>query len=184
MRSLETQISWFSRIQLTLAGVIVLAAAAFYVLWYRPATQHMHQLRTEIETNNHSLEVSRSKADELPTVAKTVEDLRQKLARFDRLIPNHQDLPQFLDSLESLKQRAGITKCALKPDNPQSFASYSEQSIHVDFEGDFSQVSEFLANVESMDRMARISHLSLKATDSYRGTVAVQMEVCIYFLES
>jgi hypothetical protein len=70
MRSLETQISWFARIQLTLAGAVVLAAAGFYFVWYRPATRDMQALRTSIDQKYQSLEQSRTKAGELPTVTR------------------------------------------------------------------------------------------------------------------
>jgi Tfp pilus assembly protein PilO len=183
MRSLETQTSWFARIQLALAALIVVAVGAFYFVWYRPTTRHMALLRTEIESNNHNLELSRSKADELPSVAKAVADLRQKLDRFDRRIPHRQNLPQFLEGIEALRQSAGIARCSLKPDNTLRFASYSEQTIHVDFAGDFDQVADFVARVEDMDRMTRVRRLAVKSADSASGTVEVQMDVCIFFLE-
>jgi Tfp pilus assembly protein PilO len=184
MRSLETQISWFSRIQYALAGLIVVAAASFYFVWYRPATRQMHDLCAEIESNNHSLEASRTKADELPSVAKAVAELRQKLDRFDRRIPRRQDLSRFIEEIQLLRQEAGIaTKCALKPDNAQPFNGYAEQTIHIEFEGDFTQVAEFLAKVEDMDRMTRVRRLAVKAATAGRGTVEVQMDVSIYFLE-
>jgi Tfp pilus assembly protein PilO len=189
MRSLETQISWFARIQMALAAAIVVAAAAFYLVWYRPATRQMQDLRAAILENNHNLELSRSRADELPAVAKMVADLRQKLDRFDRKIPRHQDLPDLLGALESLRQQAGIAKCYLKPENPQSLASYSEQTIHVDFEGDFDQVADFLARIEDMDRMTRVRRLAINgataanAANAGRGAVEVHMDVSIYFLE-
>ncbi|HZZ44631.1 MAG TPA: type 4a pilus biogenesis protein PilO [Tepidisphaeraceae bacterium] len=183
MRSLEKQASWFARIQLTLAGVIVIAGVAFYVVWYRPSTKQMRDLRSTLDTSNHNLEMSRNKADGLPSVTKAVADLRQDLATFDRQVPKHQDLPQFLETLETLKQQAGISKCSTKPDVIMSYASYSEQTIHVEFEGDFAPVADFLASMEALDRMTRIKHLTLKASPTDAGVVAVQMDVCIYFLE-
>jgi Tfp pilus assembly protein PilO len=184
MRSLEAQISWFARLQISLAAAIVVASALFYFVWYRPTTRDMHALRVRIEQNHRNLEASRTKAGELPTVTRAVNDLRQGLARFDRLIPRRQDLPQFLDALESLKRQAGITNCSLKPDQPRTFATHSEQTIRVDFEGDFHQVADYLAKVEDMDRMTRVRRLNFKAADSAQGTVAVQMDVSIFFLES
>lgn len=183
MRSLETQTSWFARIQIGLAALIVVAAAAFYFVWYRPETHQMQNLRAAILENNHNLELSRSKADELPAVARMVADLRQKLDRFDRKIPRHQDVPQLLEAFESLRQQAGIAKCTLKPDSIQSQPSYSEQSIHVEFEGDFDQVADFLARVEDMDRMTRVRRLAIKSATSGGGAVEVQMDVSIYSLE-
>jgi Tfp pilus assembly protein PilO len=183
MRSLETQISWFARVQATLAVVIVVAIVAFYFGWYRPATRHMRDLRATLEVSNQKLDASRSKADGLPTVTKAVTDLRRDLEAFDRQVPRHQNLPQFLESLESLKQQAGITKCSTKPDPIQSSGTYAEQAIHVEFEGDFAAVSEVLARVEDLDRMTRVRRLAVKGAGAGRGAVEVQMDVCIYFLE-
>lgn len=183
MRSLDVQISWFRRIQYALVGLIVVAAGLFYFVWYRPATQKMRDLRSTILENNHNLEVSRTKADELPSVAKTVADLRQRLDRFDRRIPRRKDLPAFLEGIESLRLEAGIAKCFLKPENAQVLNSYSEQAIHVDFEGDFDKVADFIARVEDMDRMTRVRRLTVKASNSSPGAVEVQMDVCIYYLE-
>jgi Tfp pilus assembly protein PilO len=183
MRSLETQASWFARIQLSLAGVIVVAAAAFYVMWYRPSTQHMRDLRATLDVTNRNLEMSRSKADGLKSVTEAVADLQRDLTTFDHEVPQHQDLPQFLENLESLKQQAGISKCSTKPDVIMTYASYSEEEIHVEFEGDFSQVTDFVARVEDMGRMTRIRRLGVKASPSVQGGVEVQMDVSIYFLE-
>jgi Tfp pilus assembly protein PilO len=175
--------SWFGRARVVLAVAMVVAIGAFYFVWYRPATSKMHALRARLDQDHQSLEAQRSRADELPTVAKQVESLRQRLAEFDRRIPRHQELPQFLDNLESVKQQAGVTKWTLKPSDPRTTDSYTEQAFHIDFEGEFAQVSDFLARVESMDRMTRVRRLALKAADSTRGTVEVQMDVCIYYLE-
>ena len=183
MRSLESQISWFGRMQQVLAGTLVVSVMLFYFVWYRPSTGHMQSLRDKIQQNNQSLAASRTKAGALPTVAREVTDLRQKLAQFDRKIPQRQDLPQFLGSLEAMKQEAGIVRCSLKPEAPRTNPTYSEQTIRVDFEGTFSQVASFLARVEGMDRMTRVRRLTFKGLSPTDGTVEVQMDVSIYFLE-
>lgn len=183
MRTLETQITWFGRIQLALAGAILVAVVTFYLVWYRPAISHWRDLQSEIDTKNHNLEASRSKAGELPTVATEVERLRQRLDRFDRQIPRYQELPQFLKSLELLKQETSLTRCNLKPEAPRQLDAYAEQAIRIDLEGQFTDVADFLRKVEEMERLTRVRRLTVRTTDPTNGTVEVQMDVSIFFLE-
>jgi Tfp pilus assembly protein PilO len=168
---------------MALAGAICIAAIGFYFSWYRPATKLWRDLQTDIDTKNQSLVSSRSKAGELPAVAIEVERLRQQLDRFDRQIPRQQELPQFLTKLDALKQDVTLTKWNLKPEMPKPGDSYSEQSIHVDFQGDYEDVASFLAKVESLDRLTRVRRLALRSAPGKNGVVEVQMDLSIYFLE-
>jgi Tfp pilus assembly protein PilO len=179
MWSLRSQITWFNRIQWTLAGAVVLMSAGFYLFAYRPQTRRQEELRASIVKQQHELDSSQSQTSVLPSVASEVKLLRVRLEKF-KALPRQQELPQFIRDIAQLGQQAALKRFSLTPGVPSRDDRFNELPVQLTFEGDFVNVFSFLRHTEDLQRLTRVRGMSVKSKDKL-GQVKVQLSMNIYF---
>ncbi|HEY8667329.1 MAG TPA: type 4a pilus biogenesis protein PilO [Tepidisphaeraceae bacterium] len=183
MRTLQSQAEWCARAQWVLAGGLVAALAAFYLLWYRPQTQKLDGLRTECVAREQELRSNQGNMQKLPVVAMELESLRSRLENAKKM-PKQPDLGQFIRDVTQIGKQVGLDrKWSYQPGMPRKLELYSELPIQLHFEGDFMSVFSFLRATEGMQRLTRVRNVSIKTIDSKLGQVEVQLAVNIYYTE-
>jgi Tfp pilus assembly protein PilO len=179
MLSLRSQITWFSRIQWTLATVVVLLCAGFYFFAYRPQTHRQEDLKLAIEKQQRELSSSQSQTSILPNVASEVKLLRLRLDKF-KALPRYQELPQFIRDIAQLGQQAALKRFVLNPGVPVRDERFNVLPVQLTFEGDFVNVFSFLRHTEDLQRLTRVRGMQVKSKDKL-GQVKVQLAMNIYF---
>jgi Tfp pilus assembly protein PilO len=183
MRSLRSQNGWCRRAQRLLLGVLAIGLVAFYLGAYRPQMLALNDLRQQADRRRGELHTAEARARTLPAVMHEVEQLRQRLARFDKKLPRQQDMDQFLRDIAQLGQQAGLRKWTFQTDVPRRRELFVELPIRVTFEGDFDSVYAFLRQAEQMQRLTRIARVHLNGVDPQSGQVSVDAQMQIYFTQ-
>ena len=184
MRTLQTQAEWCNRAQWVLGVSLVVLVGLFYGLVYRPDSQKLADLQTQIVSKRRDLLNNKTRVQILPDVITEVERMRTRLEKFDKKLPKQPDLGPFINDITELSHQASLRKVEVNPGVPQRGESYAEWPISLKFEGDFVSAFSFLRRAEEMQRLTRVKGLKVRSTDAAKsGTVQVELSMNIYFSE-
>jgi Tfp pilus assembly protein PilO len=176
------QIRTYARVQWMFAAALFVTIGLFYVAVYRPQAQQLELLNRQIAFKKLELVSDLSQTGRLPKVSSDLEALRKRLAGFKRL-PQHAQYGQFIGDVNRASERANLAKFDVEPGAPRRYSLYAEQPIALSFEGSFTDVFNFLRQIENMNRLTRLRDVDIKAVDEVRGDVAVKLSVNIYYSE-
>jgi Tfp pilus assembly protein PilO len=182
---LKDQLLWLGRIQIGLLAALLLAGAGVYFLGIRPANTDLTIARGQYACVRNELDDDQDRAKNLPLVEKKIQQLRQRVERFDKQLPKQKDLASFINDVTRISQQASLRKLAWHLDSkPRPSDQFTELPIQFSFEGDFqSGVVQFLRGTEDMPRLTRVRKLSLKSSDAHDGQVRAELTMNIYFGE-
>lgn len=159
---------------------------AFYALAYRPNKQKLDGLDMQIATKRRDLTSNRSRVQILPDVLLAVNEMRNRLERFDKKLPKAPELHAFINSITEVSSEAGLrSKWTVEPGVPVRSELYAEWPIALKFEGDFRNVFTFLRRAEEMQRLTRVKGLKVRSigASGNSGQVQVELSMNIYFAE-
>lgn len=183
MRTLRGQIEWYRKAQWSLCGVVLLALACFYMFGYMPGHRQQFALARQAGELQSNLSQVQAKTANLPNMELSVENLRLRLERFNKQLPQQREMGSFHNDIATLMQQSNLKRPNTKPGSARQSALFSEMPITLSFEGDFQAVCDFLKKVEEMQRLTCVRSISIRATDAERGVVAVQMVMSIFYAE-
>jgi Tfp pilus assembly protein PilO len=186
MRTLHTQAEWCARAQWVLGVTLAVIVVGFYVLVYRPNTEKLDGLEMQIAAKRRDLNSNRTRVQILPDVVIAVNEMRNRLDRFDKKLPRNPELHAFINSITEVSSQAGLrNKWTVEPGVPVRADLYAEWPIALKFEGDFTNVFNFLRRAEQMQRLTRVKGLKVRQLDGAgkSGQVQVELSMNIYFAE-
>jgi Tfp pilus assembly protein PilO len=178
MLSLQRQISWLGRIQWSLAALVAVLCAGFYLFCYRPQTRQLGLLNTRITDCQRELSSNREQTKVLGAVERDVADLKQRLSQFKEL-PQQTELARFFKDVATLAQQAALRKPDIKQEQVIHGGRLNEVPLKMAFEGDFIKVYSFLHDAEQLPRLTRVPAINIKGKDK-QGQVRVEMTMSIY----
>ncbi|MGD1277079.1 MAG: type 4a pilus biogenesis protein PilO [Tepidisphaeraceae bacterium] len=183
MAPLKSQIDWCTRMQLCLLGGILVVGAIFYVGGYRPQNARMAQLQAEMATARNDLSANTARAQGLAAVAADILRLRAQLADF-KTLPTNLELGEFVTEITQLSRRANLHKLEYSLSGaPRPGKQYNEQAMTLKFDGDFRDVFAFLRRAEDLQRLTRVSSITIHDVDLLSGSVRVDLSMNLYFSE-
>jgi Tfp pilus assembly protein PilO len=180
MVSLQNQIRWCVRAQLTLGGVLLLIVVAFYTFGYRPITIQQKKLDSQIQTMQHELSDNMARSQILPEVAVEVKGLRLKLDGAKKL-PKDVDVAAFITDLASISQSTQLHKPDYKPQAPKRGDMFSVLPIDLRLQGNFNNIFAFLRDAESLPRLSRVTSIHIQSDPKTPGDVVVNLDMDLYF---
>ncbi len=110
-------------------------------------------------------------------------ELRRRLARFDKQLPRQVEWGPFLNDITLLRDQTGLRECHILPTGAKPNDTFVEYPVHVKFEGDFLSVFSFLRQLEQMQRLTRVRDLTVKTRAPGSGVVDVTLSMNIYYTE-
>ena len=188
MRALKSQAEWCARAQWVLGTVLLLLLCGFIALIYRPSNQRLQSLQQQIDDQRRNLTSNKTRVQILPDVLLAVNEMRNRLERFDKKLPKQPDLGPFINDITEVSHQTALRKVTVEPGVPARTdlpgGGYAEWPIALKFEGDFNSVFAFLRRAEEMQRLTRVKGLKVKSTDAGKsGQVQVELSMNIYFSE-
>ncbi|MEA2708334.1 MAG: type pilus assembly protein PilO [Phycisphaerales bacterium] len=186
MRTLQTQAEWCARAQWVLGVTLIVMIIGFYAIAYRPNKEKLDGLETQIAAKRRDLTSNRTRVQILPDVLLAVNEMRNRLERFDKKLPKAPELHAFINSITEVSSQAGLrNKWTVEPGVPVRSDLYAEWPISLKFEGDFNSVFNFLRRAEEMQRLTRVKGLKIRGLEAAGkpGQVQVELSMNIYFAE-
>src|SRR5947208_2734142 len=106
----QIRTDWSIRARRAMAALIGISVIAFYVTWYRPATDHLGVLQSRIDDTRRALDEVQSRTLELPALRGDVYRLQARYEPFSRKMPRQVDLATFLKDLGTICQQSGVRR--------------------------------------------------------------------------
>ena len=181
MRTMQSQILWCARMQKALAVLVCTMLLTFYFFSYRPETARLAELKKTIISREQELQANKIAASARNEIAARNERLRQELDRIKK--PSKQtELADLIKEITLFGDQSSLKKFDKKVSPmPMRGDMYVEQSVSLTFEGDFTNIFNFLRSLDEMHRLTRIRSMSLKSKDLSGGKVQGQMAMNVYY---
>jgi Tfp pilus assembly protein PilO len=182
MLSLKNQIRWCLRAQLTLGGTLLVVASSFYFAGYRPSTNRIAGLDSDIQNMQRELAENSVKSQILPTVAKDVKNLRLKLDGAKKL-PREMDVAGFVTDIMRISQNTQLRKPDYKPEDPKRGDLFSVYPIRLQLQGSFTNIFKFIRETEALPRLSHVRSINIKTDGNNKepGAVIVNLGMDLYF---
>jgi type IV pilus assembly protein PilO len=175
-----------------LRGTILLAAivgmpVASYFLVFRPQNNAINEARADVEYTRTLLNKLREETARNADLEKAIEEIRASVTAAETRLPSDKEIADVVRQVSDLAIQAGLEAPAMKSAKPVQAALYMEQPLDMSIKGDFRNFFLFLANVEKLPRIMRITDFKVvrdEKTDLETNAVVqdkVDFTLSIYF---
>ena len=157
-------------------GALALTVALVAVIHARgmmAADAAIAAARQEIDATLH-------KKGELADVEKRIELLKRQVANYPRLVPENQEVGDFLVSLTNQFSSLGMKDIAYKSLASIALGKTQKLPIELKGSGTFDQFHKFLVQLEHLQRMSSVGRLNVEADSEMTGKVNVDLLLYIY----
>ncbi len=168
-----------------LAMVLLVAAitAAFMLVVYRQQSKVLESYRAQAHQTRLAMERDSQKSRQVPLMVREIESMKQRFNKdWDRRLPQRQELGAFLREIAGNLAQSNLSNTITQPGNPTKGALYNRLPITMKFEGEFTSLTNFLRNIDSMSRLTRIDRLTIKPAEK-EDSLDIELGMNIYFTE-
>jgi len=172
-----------TRIVLTLAGIVVVAAAVAHFLAL--------PMLKQTDADRGAIWVRRGQLVKLDRVARRITDLQeevkrleQALAFFEDRLPQEREVDVILREVWLIAETKSMTTRSVRTGAPETLARYCSQPITLALEGPFEGFYEFLLGLERLPRITKIRQMQVTKSPLKEGIVQAELLVDIFFEKS
>jgi Tfp pilus assembly protein PilO len=154
------------------AGVIV--CLLFYVLAIRPRQSELSSVRAEIDTENARTQQLRSTLAQLEALQRQAPRLQADLAEIRELVPQDDQLANFIFQLQESANAAGVDFMEVTPELPKTppeNAPLAQIRVTLGAQGGYFSVQDFIRRLYDLDRALRLDGMTLAQVDPGQADV-------------
>lgn len=181
MKSPEEQLKHYGRV-LHGVGLLVLVAGAFMAFAFVVTPMQFKINSTERTANQ--LGVFLDRTDQIiereATVRTQLESSRDELRQLQNRVPGTPTADEFLQQLDELAEKTGLTILDYQPGQTLDNVTHSETQIELSGKGNYVSLCQFLDGLVQLPRLCRIRTMLIQSAsegDSY----PVDLSLSIYF---
>lgn len=154
---------------IALAAVSFIALAILYNFIIEPVTRQWQSLNSQMESKASALKTGIA----IVSARKTIEENYSKFSKYVRSEKNEEEsVAEVLAYLETLSRSDSCLILNIKPVGTKDFDTYKELLVDLSCEGDSSQLTKFLYDIENTKNMIlKIRHFSLTAKAGQDGAL-------------
>ena len=170
--------------------LLVLSAVPLsaWLFVFQPRNTDIKEARAEINAMQGTLtqlnQLNRSVGD----LGEAINTAEIRLARFRENIPDAEELDDLLSEVDAIGVRNQLEVKSIRTLKQVDVDGYSELPLQLKIEGHFAGIYQFLADLEVLSRITRVSEFEIKrdlvASDGDRSTeesVVMNLTLVIYF---
>ena len=167
--------------QLVLGGAAAMIVGLFVWLVGLPREARLAQAQGALT----SLQAEVNQREGLGEVALATEGrisaTRQELRGLEHQVPPSDDLGGFLEDLERLAAQAGLRAQNVLPQPKRAVAGIGVVTLEVTFESTFQQLFTFLEQLETLERLVRVTAFNTQRLSEDSPVLATELTLEIYF---
>ncbi len=146
---------------LMLIGVNAVIIAGIYWFLTAPKYEEIARLKADYVKLVGKLNDSRIIASDIPKYRAEKLELEKKLQSAVAQLPNEKELPNLIDSISDVGEKAGLTLLLFKPGREVNKGFYADIPIRMAVEGRYESLYDFSAKVGSMSRIVNLSGMKV-----------------------
>ncbi|MGN6371111.1 MAG: type 4a pilus biogenesis protein PilO [Phycisphaerae bacterium] len=155
-------------------------AVAFVLLCAVPYVRNVTRIRAQIVQEQREIDSRKAARQQLEQVRGQVHFIGLQVANHDRLLPETQNVGEFMEKLSNERDAAGMKDGSVHSLPVISLQRCQQLPIEISGTCTFSQFHDFLVRLEGMERMSSVSKLSVDADTAMSGAVNVSLQLSIY----
>lgn len=138
--------------------------------------KNIKSLNDEIIELTQKRDAKKKDAANLPKLKAEVERLEKELKYSMTVLPNNEEIPSVISSIENNLKRYNLEILSFKPDKEIKKDFYAEIPINLKFSGGFRETGEFLQTIARYPRIIHITGLSIKSPTPKDGKVILAVD--------
>lgn len=172
-----------TRDNLIVLGLAAAMLTVAVVVIYRPQTQRLEQLQTQITSQKLALEEATQKVAVVPEMTRQVQAMKDRYQDFDRKLPKQQELHEFLRQISNNVDSSQLVNQSIEPGNPTRQEFFNTLPMIMKFQGRYLALTNFLEHLDTMERLSRVQKMIL-TSDGKSNDLNIELQMNIYFTES
>ena len=162
---------------LLMAGLV----ASSYIFVFKPAAEKRTGRERDIADRQKALADLKTATTGIGDLEKKIADLQQAIIFFESKLPQEKEIDKILKEVWQMAEANQLTTKTIKTMKAQRGPNYSEQPIQLSLSGDFNGFYAFLLQVEKLQRITRITDMTLQKISDRDGEMQAQMTLSIFF---
>lgn len=151
------------------AVAVVLLTLLFWILFYRPASQEIANLKAEQQKVLKKIESSKLTLERMEESKKEASEVEAGMLEILKKMPEDPEIPTLLVQIESLAEKTGVQIQTFKPSPPVSSGEYQTITVDLSIKTRFNGIPseggnliEFLYRLEKLPRLVSIQNLQIQ----------------------
>ena len=147
-----------------IATIIVAAMALAYVfLFFLPGQQAIGELRSQLTTKQQYISQSQRTKLAINEAERKLTLAQQFTRDFRSAASSEDDSESFIGTLTEAASLSGVSNLRLDPQVEVQMRTISRSTIHIECEGTFASIFEFIRSLESMPPVIWVSDINFEA---------------------
>jgi type IV pilus assembly protein PilO len=173
------KLSKLSKAQKLLISVAILGALWGCFIWflYMPQTEQITKLRGDLDAAKTKLARLKNVEKNLRAFKQKYRDTEMKFKQALKLLPDKEEIPTLLSSLENLGAQSGLEFLLFQPQKEVNRNFYAEIPLKIEVTGPFHNVGTFFDKVSRLSRIVNIGDVKMteaKAAKNKSDTVILK----------
>lgn len=169
-----------TRMILAVVGVVAVSAAAFF-LAVRPRQQELGRVRADVEQEENRTQQLEAELARLQQLQRNAPELEARLARYRELVPEDDQVPNFIFQVQEAANQAGVGFVEITPELPKpppEGAEVAEVRTLIGAKGGYFAVQDFFRRLYDLDRALRVDNLTMAgAEDETTGETLIDLDM-------
>jgi Tfp pilus assembly protein PilO len=165
---------------LAVVGAVAVAAAAFFFA-VRPRQQELGRVRADVEQEENRTQQLEAELARLQQLQRNAPELEARLARYRELVPEDDQVPNFIFQVQEAANQAGVGFVEITPELPKpppEGAQVAEVRTLIGAKGGYFAVQDFFRRLYDLDRAVRVDNLTMAgAEDETTGETLIDLDM-------
>jgi len=155
--------------------VLLAVPVASYFYVFKPRNEEIRQAEKEVEEKREKLQQLREIEKTIDDINRMIDEGKKQIDLIEAKLPSARDVDVVLRDITQLARKTRLKVNKFKTERQIPAASYMEQPITVNIEGEFEGFYDFLREVEALPRITRVHTLTLKRAQGREARSKAQM---------
>jgi len=146
---------------LVCAAIVLLIAAVFYFLSFRPRQEKISQMENQLTDLKKRLGVLKTKANQLDKFTKELAEAERSFKLAMQALPDKKEIPSLLANVSQSGHDAGLEFLLFEPKPEQLMTFYAEIPVQMQLSGGYHDVGHFFEAVAGLPRIVNIRDITM-----------------------
>jgi type IV pilus assembly protein PilO len=168
-----------------LIGAVLLAVPlASWWMVFRPQNTAIDSAKADIAHKRELLAKLKEFTSRNADLRQANEEMAARIGDIEARLPSDKEVDSIVRQVSDIAVSCGLDSPAVKNVKPRQEAMFMEQPLEMSLAGNWTGYYDFLAKVEQLPRITRISTMKLKRSDEGDGNMKAEFTLSIYYQQS
>ncbi len=168
-----------------LIGVVLLSIPlSSWWLVFRPQNAAIDAAKRDVAHKRELLEKLKAYTSKNQDLVKANEDMDRRIHVIEDRLPSDKEVDSIVRQVSDVAVACSLNSPTVANVKPRQEAMYMEQPLDMTLSGNWSGFYDFLAKVEQLPRLTRISNMVLRRDDKGDGDMKAEFTISIYYQQS